>query len=206
MNEGPTVQQLLAGGFGALLGPAMVLPLFTVCLAGLVFAPVRHRLGHAATALVLVVIFCTATTSRGLATNAGSGWLVSLSILLVLSWLVARREENAFPWLGLVSGLLLAALAIQWRPDAYGPLLGSLRGGWQEAPDTAGLLVYHFATALALGGAYLVASEVGRKLPPRWGIGMWWAFSVGAGALMWTGTWTDLVQQLLLRWPSLPIG
>lgn len=206
MNATPGLTELLAGGFGALLGPGLALPLVVVFVAGITFGGARPRAGHLATAGVLVMIFAAASTTRGLAPSAQSAWLVSLSILLVLSWLVVRREEKGMPWLALVSGLLLATLAIQWRPDSYGPLLGSLRGSWQEAPDLGRTFVYHAATAIALGGVYLIGAEVGRTLPARIGIGMWWGFAVGAGALMWSGAWHELVRLLLLRWPYLPVG
>lgn len=206
MNATPAFQDLLTGGFGALLGPGLALPVLTVFLAGLVFAPVRRRSGHLATAAVLVLIFSTASTTRGLAPSTDGGWLVSLAILVVLSWWVVRKEEGAIPWLGLASGLLLATLAIQWRSDTYGPLLGSLRGEWQSSPDHARIFVYHLATATALGGLYLIGTEFGRRIPSRWGIGLWWAFSLGAGALMATSGWNALVRQLLLRWPGLPVG
>lgn len=206
MSASPAFHELLTGGFGALLGPGLALPVVTVLLAGLVFAPVRRRVGHLATAAVLVLIFSTASTTRGLGPSTEGAWLVSLAVLLVLSWWVVRKEEGAFPWIGLASGLLLATLAIQWRTDTYGPLLGSLRGGWQSPPDQGRIFVYHLATATALGGLYLIGTELGRRIPPRCGIGLWWAFSVGAGALMATGGWHTLGRQLLLRWPTLTVG
>ncbi len=206
MNATPALHDLLTGGFGALLGPGLALPVGMLLLAGLVFAPVRRRVGHLATAAVLILIFSTASTTRGLAPSTEGALLVSLAILLVLSWWVVRKEEGSIPWIGLASGLLLATLAIQWRLDTYGPLLGSLRGQWQNPPDHGRIFVYHLATATALGGLYLIATELGRRIPPRLGIGLWWAFSVGAGALMATGGWNALARQLLLRWPTLPVG
>ena len=206
MNESFGLLDVLAGGFGALLGPALAMPLAAVALAGVVFAGVRPRSGHLAAALVLVVIFATATTTRGLSPMTNEGRLASLGILVALSWLVARREEDSFPWLGLASGLLLAALAILWRPDAYSPLLGALRGSWQSELDHGRLFLYHLATASGLGGIYLIGSEIGRPLPRKLGVGLWWALALGAGVLLWTGGWSDLMQMLLLRWPVVVVG
>lgn len=206
MSASPGIIEVVAGGFGALLGPALAVPAVTLLLAGSVFARVRDRAGHLATFVVFVLLFSAATTSRGLAAGTGTGWIVGLAILLVLCWLVARHEEPGVPWVGLASGVLLATLVIVWRPEVYGPLLGALRGGWQAAPDQGLLFLYHAATGIGLGGLYLLGTEFGRGVPRRLAIGLWWSFSVGAGALSSTGLWRELMQVLLLRWPYLNVG
>lgn len=206
MNAAPGIWELVAGGFGALLGPGLAVPVVTLALAGVAFARVRDRVGHVAAAVVFVVLFATATTSRGLAAGGGQAQVVALAILLVTCWLVARREEAGVPWVGMATGVLLATLAIVWRQEVYGPLLGALRGGWQVEPDHPRLLVYHAATGIGLGGFYVLGTEVGRGLPRRLAIGAWWAFALGAGALATTGGWGPIVQVLLVRWPHVGVG
>lgn len=206
MNEFVGPMEILAGGFGALLGPGMALSSAVVFVVGLAFSRRRAATGHLVCAAVLAVLFATATARRGLSEPGSAAFLVALGILLVLSWLVTRHEEARWSWPALLTGLLLATLAVQWRMDSYGPVLGVLRGSWQTPPDRAALLLYHLATGIGLAGLHLLGVALGRRLPSRAGIAVVWGLSVGAGALMWTGGWSEVVRVLLLRWPHLAVG
>ncbi len=203
MSPDPGALEAVAGGFGALMAPGLALSLLAVVVGGLALGGAIDRRDHLLAVAVFVVLFTAATARRGVGTTGDAALWVGLVALVAV--IVCLRAHSGL-WRGPMAGLVLSVVAILWRIELFGPVLLELRGAWQSVPVWGTLALYHLATALALAGVYVLATEVGRNLPGRTSWLPWAVTRVGAAALIATGTWSELVQTLLLRWPFAPLG
>ena len=204
MNGIVDAGQAFAGGLGAVLTPALALPVIAVGIAGLTFGRALDRRHQAVVVAVLVVIVAAATWRRGVGAEGVSSVVAGAIGFTVLGLFL--RGPSVPWWRAAAGGLALGVTAVLWRVEAFGPVLAELRGPWQSAPASGLLAIYHLATALALGAVYWLGSELGRLVPSRVAWAPWWAVVAVSALSLVLGLWPVLVRTFMLKWPHVPFG